>query len=181
MGINPIKHVINNGKLVVIVKNSKIFLRAIFLGAVAGIIAYLILAFIHSPWEESLAALFIGPVTGFVEKKKNFALIGLFSCVLGWFMGMYFVGILFEIGLGAWAFAGAALGLASGLASSSLFRSLSGFILGLFAGLIAEASRYFFVFGAGIKAIDMQLLVLLTAGILLPLVGVLVYKPLEKK
>ena len=161
--------------------NKKIFLRAILLGAAAGIIAYLILTFIHNPWEESLAALFIGPIIGIVEKKKSFVLIGLFSCVLGWFVGTYFVGVLFEIGLGAWAFAGAALGLASGLAGSSFFRSLSGFILGFFAGLVAEASRYLFVLGLGIKAIDMQLLVLLVAGILLPLAGVLVYKPAEKK
>jgi|GEM_PF-3173888 len=138
------------------VKNRKIFFKVILWGAVAGIIAYLILAFIHSPWEESLAALFIGTVIGAVEKKKSLVLIGLFSCVLGWFVGMYFVGVLFEIGLGAWAFAGAAFGLASSLASSSFFRSLFGFILGFFAGLIAEASRYLFVLGAGIRATQLR-------------------------
>jgi hypothetical protein len=161
-------------------KSKKIFKNVLF-GLIAGLFAYIVLLFINNPWEEVIPALLFGSVPGFVDRKRNTIFIGAFSASMGWLAGTFIFGIWLEIGLGAWVISGATLGLTSGFFGGSFPRALFGFLLGALAGLLAETSRYLTVFFEGLRLMDMQLILLVMAGILLPFAAALVTKPQKKE
>jgi hypothetical protein len=163
--------------------NTKIvrLLINVLVGAVMGLLTYIILLFINNSWEEVIATLLIGSVWGVAQRKKEAILIGALSLSIGWLAGTWLFGIFLGLGLGAWILAGASLGLIVGLYNGSFRRGLAGLLLGAVAGLIVEASRYITLISGRFRVIDMQLILLLTAGILLPSLAALVSKPsLEK-
>lgn len=53
-------------------------------------------------------------------------------------------------------------------------------LLGFVAGLAAETSRYLTVFVGPLRSLDMQLLLLLSAGLLLNLVTALIAPPVKR-
>lgn len=161
--------------------NRKKILKKVLWGAVAGFISYIILIFIRSPWEEILPALLLGSVPGLVDKRTSSILVGSSAAAIGWLAGAFLFGIVLELGLGAWLIAGAFLGLAFGLISHSFLRTVAGFFLGLTAGLFVEASRYISLFSEALRPVDMQLIILMMAGILLPLAAGLASKPARGK
>jgi hypothetical protein len=161
-------------------KKSKSLLRNEFFGLIAGLIAYMMLLILNSPWEESVAACLIGSVPGIVDGKKNFLSIGATTSLLGWFIGTFVFDIFLGIGAGAWICAGASVGLISGIFRGSLWRGISGFFLGAIAGLLIEASRFLPVLFKVLRFMDMQFILLGVAGILLPLVAAVV-KPEKRK
>jgi len=162
-------------------RNSRRFLKKILLGGIAGIVAYFILILIQSPWEDILAALLTGSIMGIIDRKRVLILLGALSCSLGWLLGNLLFGIVLELGLGAWICAGASLGLISGLFGGSLWRGILGLFLGALAGLLAETSRYLTVFSEGLRLMDMQLILLVMAGTLLPFAAALVAKSQKKQ
>lgn len=72
-----------------------------------------------------------------------------------------------DLGVGAWLFAGAALGFAASQTSPRHLRPWIGLAVGLVAGALAEAARYVAVVVESWHGVDMQLLLLLAAGLLL--------------
>jgi hypothetical protein len=162
-------------------RDSKRLLKKAIWGAIGALLSYALLTFIQSPWEEVIPAIVIGAAPGLVDRNKSGALIGALAASIGWLVGAYVSGIILELGLGAWILAGASLGLALGIASRSVLRSLAGLFLGVLAGFLAEAARYISLVWERCRTVDMQLLVLIVAGILLPLVAGIIYKPAEGK
>ncbi|MDH7513483.1 MAG: DUF362 domain-containing protein [Clostridiales bacterium] len=161
-------------------KYSRRFLNKISIGAMTGLLAYFVLLLIRSPVEEIIAAFFIGLIPEIVERKDFLIFIYALSCSAGWIAGLLFFGMYLELGLGAWIMAGACLGFTSGIVHGSFLRGTAGLLLGVLAGLLAEASRYATILSHGLRLLDMQLIVLVAAGILLPLAATVVSKPQKK-
>ena len=142
----------------------------------AGLFSYLVLLFIRSPVEEIIAAFFIGLVPGVIDRKGFLTFLYALASAAGWMAGLLFFGIVFELGLGAWIMAGASLGFICGFAYGSFLRGAAGFLWGALAGLLAEASRYITILSQELRLLDMQLILLLMAGTLLPLATAIVSK-----
>jgi asparagine N-glycosylation enzyme membrane subunit Stt3 len=139
----------------------------ILIGALAGLISYLILEQLKTPWEELPAAFLIGAVPGFVERQPRKALIGALAAAAGWLGGALIFGIGIELGIGAWIGAGSFLGCFAGTGGRLSWRAPAGFALGAFAGLLAELSRYLTVVVEPFRTWDMQFILLVSAGLLL--------------
>jgi hypothetical protein len=138
-------------------------------GGMAGLVAYTILLVPDTPWEESVAAGLIGLVPGLVRSDRRLALFGSLACIVGWLAGTLLFGVVIMLGVGAWILAGGALGVAAGIHGRSLPRAIFGMFLGALAGLMSEAARFLTVLTEAFRYCDMQLLLLVSAGILLPL------------
>lgn len=145
-------------------------IRRMALGGLAGLVSYLILLLSQSPWEEAIAAILIGLAAGttFCNSRKMFW--GSLVCITGWLAGAILFGVVSDLGIGAWIVAGAALGVTAGLETRSLWRGILGLFLGAAAGILAELTRFTTLVSSSLRGVDMQLLVLLSAGCLLPLI-----------
>ncbi len=147
------------------------------LGAVAGAASYFLLLCLLDPWEELLAAVLIGAVVGITDRSGKRLLIGSIACATGWLVGSLLFNFWIELGIGAWIVAGALLS-----ASFALYRRwwviFPALVLGSLAGLLAELARFLTVFLASLRGLDMQLLLLLAAGLLLNVVAGLFAPPL---
>jgi hypothetical protein len=133
----------------------------IILGALAGVLSYLIVAPLLSPWAEVMGALLIGCVPGLADRSLRRAGIGAIFCAGGWLAGSLVFGVWMDIGVGAWLFAGLFLGAVTGWFSSSWARAAIGMVLGLLGGAIGEMSRYATVLVEQLRSVDMQLILLL--------------------
>jgi len=144
----------------------------LLLGLLAGGLSYVLLLWLHGPWEEIVAAVLVGSVVGVADLSPIRILMGSAACALGWFLGSMIFGVWMELGVGAWLIAGAFLGAAFG-ACRGWWTAISVMLLGLIAGLLAEASRFLTVLVTPLRSLDMQLLLLLSAGLLLNLLAAL--------
>jgi hypothetical protein len=153
--------------------------RKLLLGLVAGGLSYVLLLWLHGPWEEIVAAALIGSVVGIADLSATRILVGSIACSMGWLLGSILFGVWIELGLGAWLVAGAFLGAAFG-ACRRWWMALPAMLLGLVAGLVAEASRYLTVFMTTLRGVDMQLLLLLSAGLFLNAVATLMAPPIRR-
>ncbi len=161
-------------------KYPKHFFQKISLGAMTGLFSYLVLLIIRSPVEEIIAAFFIGLVPGIIDRQGFLTFLYALACAAGWMAGLLFFGIFLELGLGAWIMAGASLGFICGFTHGSFLRGTAGFLCGALAGLLAEASRYVTILSQDLRLLDMQLILLLMAGTLLPLATAIVSKSQRK-
>jgi hypothetical protein len=148
-------------------------IRQIALGGLAGFVSYFILLLSHSPWEEAIAAVLIGSAAGHAFYDSHRMFLGGLICVTGWLVGAMLFGVVSDLGIGAWIPAGAALGAGAGVVARSLSRVILGLSLGLAAGVLAELTRFATVMFSSLRGVDMQLLLLLSAGCLLPLISFL--------
>jgi len=152
--------------------------RKLLIGLAAGVFSYILLLWLHGPWEEIVAAALIGSVVGIVDGSPKRTLVGSIACAAGWLLGSVVFGFWIELGVGAWVFAGAFLGGACG-AFRRWWTTIPAMLLGLAAGLLAEMSRYLTVLVPSLRSLDMQLLLLLCAGLFLNTVAALVSPPLR--
>jgi hypothetical protein len=153
--------------------------RKLLLGLVAGAASYVLLLWLHGRWEEIVAATLIGSVVGIADLSGARILAGSAACTTGWLLGSMIFGVWTGLGVGAWLVAGAFLGAAFG-ACRKWWMAIPAMLLGLVAGLLAEASRYLTVFVTPLRGFDMQLLLLLSAGLLLNLVAALMAPPFRR-
>ena len=153
--------------------------RKLLLGLVAGALSYVLLLWLHGPWEEVVAAVLIGSVVGISDLSLARILVGSIACATGWLLGSVLFGVWIELGLGAWLVAGAFLGAAFG-AYRRWWMVIPAMLLGLVAGLLAEVSRYLTVLITALRGVDMQLLLLLSAGLLLNFVAALMAPALRR-
>jgi len=153
--------------------------RKLLLGVLSGAIAYVLLLWLHGPWEEIIAALIIGSAIGIADLSPARIMVGSTACAAGWLFGSILFSVCIELGVGAWLFAGAFLGAAFG-AYRRWWLKIPAILLGLIAGLLAEASRYLTVFVAPFRGIDMQLLLLLSAGLFLNTAAALIAAPIKR-
>ena len=153
--------------------------RTLLLGAVAGAVSYLVLLPLHGPWEEIVAAVLIGSVLGISKLSYRRILVGSVACSAGWLVGSILFGVWIELGIGAWVLAGAFLGAAFG-ASRTWWAVIPGMLLGAVSGVVAEVSRYLTLLLTSLRGVDMQLLLLLSAGVFLPSVAALMALPRGK-
>jgi hypothetical protein len=158
---------------------SRHFLRKLVLGLVAGAISYVFVFWLHGPWGEIVAAVLIGSVVGIADRSPARVLVGSTACAAGWLLGSFLFGVWIELGVGAWLIAGAFLGAAFG-AERRWWMAIPAMLPGLVAGLVAEASRYLTVFVTALRGLDMQLLLLLSAGLLLNFVAALMAPPFRR-
>jgi hypothetical protein len=112
-----------------------------------------------------VAAVLIGSVVGISDLSPARILVGSIACATGWLLGSVLFGVWIELGLGAWLVAGAFLGAAFG-AYRRWWMVIPAMLLGLVAGLLAEVSRYLTVLMTALRGVDMQFLLLLSAGLL---------------
>jgi hypothetical protein len=141
-------------------------LRRILLGVLSGAVAYTLLLWLHGPWEELVAALIIGSAIGIADLSPVRNMVGSTACAAGWLFGSVLCSVSIELGVGAWLFGGAFLSAAFG-AYRRWWVRIPAIVLGLISGLLAESSRYLAVFVAPFRGADMQLLLLLSAGLFL--------------
>ena len=154
-------------------------LHKLLLGLVAGAISYALLFWSHGPWQEIVAAALVGSVVGVVDRCPRRILVGSAACVTGWLVGTLLFGLWIELGIGAWLGAGAFL--AGALAFyRRRWLILPGMLLGVLAGSVAESSRFLTVLATPLRNFDMQLLLLLSAGLFLNLVAGLLAPPLRR-
>jgi len=153
--------------------------RKLVLGLVAGAISYVLMLSLHGPWEEIIAATLIGSVVGIADLSPARIVVGSTACATGWLLGSMLFGVWMELGVGAWLVAAAFLGAAFG-AYRRWWMAIPAMLLGLVAGLIAELSRYLTVLVTSLRGVDMQLLLLLSAGLLLNVVAAIVAPPFRK-
>ena len=153
--------------------------RKLVIGLATGAFSYLLFLLPHSPWEEFVAAALIGSVVGLADLSPTRILVGSIACAAGWLLGSILFGVWIELGVGAWLVAGAFLGAVFG-AYRRWWMAVPAMLLGLLAGLLAELSRYVTVLMAPLRGLDMQLLLLLSAGLLLNLVAALMAPPVRK-
>jgi len=151
----------------------------LLLGLSAGVVSYILLLWLHGPWEEIVAAALIGSVVGIADRSPQRVLVGSIACAAGWLLCSVLFGIWTELGVGAWMGAGALLGAAFG-AYRAWWMTIPAMLLGLVAGLVAEASRYLTVFLSPLRGFDMQLLLLLSAGLFLTLVATVMAPPVKR-
>lgn len=74
--------------------------RKLVLGLVAGAISYVLMLWLHGPWEEIIAAALIGSVVGIADLSPARIVVGSTACATGWLLGS----MLF--GTGCWSLAG---------------------------------------------------------------------------
>jgi len=153
--------------------------RKLLLGIAAGVFSYVLLRWLHGPWEEVVAAALIGSVVGIADRSLRYTLVGCIACAGGWLLGSILFGVWIELGVGAWMVAGAFLGAAFG-ALRKWWIAIPATLLGLVGGVLAEVSRYLTVLVTPFRSVDMQLLLLLSAGLLLNAVAALVAPPFRK-
>jgi hypothetical protein len=154
-------------------------LRKLLLGPAAGAFSYVLLLWLHGPWEEAVAAALIGSVVGIADLSLRRILVGCIACTVGWLLGSILFGVWIELGMGAWLVAGAFLGAAFG-AFRKWWVAILAFVSGLMAGLLAEISRYLTVFATPLRGLDMQLLMLLSAGLFLNVVAAVAAPPIRR-
>jgi hypothetical protein len=152
----------------------------IALGALAGALSYGIVVRIHSPWSEVIAALVIGAVPGVVSHSLRRSLIDSVVCAGGWLLGSLVFGVWMDAGVGAWLFAGALFGLLAGVRRRLWTRVVAGLVLGCLGGALAEFSRYATVLFEPLRGADMQLLLLVCAGVALSGTSALVTEPARR-
>ena len=153
--------------------------RKILLGLMAGAVSYVVLTGLHGPWEEVIAAILIGSVVGIADLSPTRILVGGTACATGWLVGSLLFGVWMELGVGAWLFAGGFLAAGFG-AYRRWWIAIPAMLLGLVAGLFAEGSRYITIFVTPLRGADMQLLLLLSAGLLLNFVAAVMAPPLRR-
>jgi hypothetical protein len=153
--------------------------RKLLLGVTLGALSYVLLLWLHGPWQEVLAAALIGSVVGIADLSPMRILVGSVACTGGWLLGSILFGVWIELGMGAWLVAGAFLGAAFG-AFRRWWVAILAFGSGLMAGLLAEISRYLTVFAPPLRGLDMQLLLLLSAGLFLNVVAALAAPPIRR-
>jgi hypothetical protein len=154
--------------------------RKLLLGLVAGVVSYVLMLWLHGPWEEIIAATLIGSVVGIADLSPARIVVGSTACATGWLLGSMLFGVWMELGVGAWLIAGAFLGAAFGAYRRRWWMVIPAMLLGLVAGLIAESSRYLTVLVTPLRGFDMQLLLLLSAGLLLNMVAALIAPPFRR-
>ncbi len=153
--------------------------RKLLLGLVAGALSYVLLLWLHGPWEEIVAAALIGSVVGIADLSRTRILVGGIACATGWLLGSVLFGVWIELGVGAWLVAGGFLGAAFG-AYRRWWMAIPAMLLGVVAGLLAEASRYLTVLVTSLRGLDMQLLLRLSAGLFLNIVAALMAPPFRR-
>jgi hypothetical protein len=158
---------------------SRHFCRKLVLGLAAGAISYVLLFWLHGPWEEIIAAALIGSVVGIADLSPARILVGSVASSAGWLLGSVLFSVWIEVGVGAWLIAGASLGAAFG-ACRRWWMAIPAMLLGLVAGLVAEASRYLTILVTPLRGLDMQLLLLMSAGLLLNFVAALMAPPFRR-
>lgn len=142
------------------------FHTRVLIGAAAGAVSYAALLWLHGPWEEAFAAALIGAAAGAAEKSAFRIALAAAACSAGWLAATFVFSVWIELGIGSWLGAGACLGFA--LAARRGWQAASGAALtGLLAGTAAEALRFLPIFVEGLRGVDMQLLLLVSAGLLL--------------
>jgi hypothetical protein len=157
-------------------RSRRIWAKALAGGA-AGLASYLLLLPIHSPWEEALAASLIGGAPGLVDGAPRRSWLGGCACLTGWLMGSLLFGLRLELGIGAWILAGGFLAATASAFDGPTWRMVPALLAGALAGLAAEASRYLTLVSVAVRDVDMQLLVLIVAGLLLPAVAAVAAPP----
>ncbi len=153
--------------------------RKLLLGLATGAFSYVLLLWLHGPWEEIIGAALIGSVVGIADLSSTRILVGSIACAAGWLLGSILFGVWIELGAGAWLVAGAFLGAAFG-ALRRWWVAIPAMLFGLVAGLLAEVSRYLTVFVTSLRGLDMQLLLLLSAGLFLNIVAALTAPPFRR-
>lgn len=153
--------------------------RKLVVGLAAGALSYVLLLWLHGPWEEIVAAALIGSVVGIADLSPMRILVGSIACAAGWLLGSILFGVWIELGVGAWLVAGAFLAAAFE-ASRRWWMAIPAMLLGLVAGLLAEVSRYLTVLVPPLRGVDMQLLLLLSAGLFLNIVAALMGPPFRR-
>jgi hypothetical protein len=138
-----------------------------------------VLLWLHGPWQEIVAAALIGSVVGVVDRCPRRILIGSTMCVAGWLAGTLIFGLWIELGIGAWLGAGAFLAGAFAF-HRRRWLFFPALLLGILAGSVAEFSRFLTVLATPLRSFDMQLLLLLSAGLFLNLVAGLLAPPLGR-
>jgi len=152
-------------------------LRKAMLGVMAGLASYLLLLWLHNPWDEILAAASIGSVIGVADGSGKRALTGSIACAAGWLLGSLLFNFWIELGTGAWIVAGAFLA-ASSAQKRKWWVIVPALLLGSIAGLLAELARYLTLLSPRLRGFDMELLLLLAAGLLLNVVAAVFAPPL---
>lgn len=76
--------------------------RKLLLGLAAGALSYVLLLWLHGPWEEIVAAALIGSVVGIADLSPTCILVGSTACAAGWLLGSILFGVWIELGVGAW-------------------------------------------------------------------------------
>jgi hypothetical protein len=139
--------------------------RKLLLSSAAGAFSYVLLLWLHGPWEGFVAVTLIGSVIGIANRSRARILVGSSVCATGWLLGPILFGVWIELGVGAGLVAGAFLGAAFS-ADRRLWPAIPEMLLGSVAGLLAEVSRYLTVRVTWFCGLGMQLLRLLSAGLL---------------
>ena len=158
---------------------SRYLCRKLLLGLAVGALSYGLLLWLHGPWQEIIAAALIGSVVGIADLSLTRVLVGGIASAAGWLLGSLLFGVWIELGVGAWLIAGAFLGAAFG-AYRRWWMAIPAMLLGLVAGLLAELSRYLTVFVSPLRGLDMQLLLLVSAGLFLNMVAALMAPPVRR-
>jgi hypothetical protein len=142
----------------------------VLMGGLAGALAYFALLCTHSAWEEVVAAALIGSISGIVDRSFPRVFLGAAACAVGWVAASLVFSIWIELGIGTWLGAGALLGGVLG-ACRRWSVAIPAMLFGFVAGALVEASRSLPVLFKGLRGVDIQLLVLVSAGLLLNLVA----------
>ncbi len=146
-------------------------------GGLAGLLSYALLLPVRGPWRQVIAALLIGAACGWFAGRRFGAATGAVSAAAGWIAGTLLFGLWADVGLGAWTVCGLSLGLAFGIASRSPWRAVVGAVAGFLGGAIAEIARYAGVFFEPLRLTDVDLLVLVCAGLAFSGVTALAFHP----
>ena len=85
-----------------------------------------------------------------------------------------------EAGIGAWLLAGALFGLVAGCRRRLWTRAVAGLALGFLGGALAEFFRFATVLFEPLRGADMQLLLLVCAGVALNAVLALIAAPARR-
>lgn len=137
-------------------------------GSLAGALAYIALLWLHGPWEEVVAAALIGSIVGLADRSSPRILLGAAAGAVGWVAASLVFSIWIELGIGAWLGAGVLLGGVFG-ACRRWWVAIPAMFFGFVAGALVEASRSLPVALAALRGVDIQLLVLVSAGLFLNL------------
>lgn len=141
------------------------------MGLAAAIVSYFLIAIFDSFYGEIIPALLIGAVCGFVSRGKSSIMWSALISAVGWLLGAILFGEIMNLGVGSWIIASLFLVIGT-MKMKSIIRVGIFFLIALFSGIAIEISRYLTLLEL-LRTMDMQLLLLITAGILLPFICVI--------
>jgi hypothetical protein len=142
---------------------------AVTAGLAGNLCCYVVLVLVDAPWLEVGAAFLTGLSCGLLWRRPTGCFLAAAATTLGWLLGTVMFGLAIDLGVGAWLPAGALLGCVAGAHAGSWWRGAVGLIVGIVVGGIVEASRWLTVLMPPLRLVDMQLLLLVFAGLLFPL------------